>query len=130
MTARVLLIEDDTPSRELMAYLLRAFGHTALETRDGAAGLEAMQRERPDLVVCDIDLPKIDGLTLAGLAKADAGLRPIPLVAVTALAMVSDRDRALRAGFDGYIAKPIEPTEFVHHLERFLPPDRGPKVGG
>jgi two-component system cell cycle response regulator len=129
-SARVLLIEDDAPSRELMAYLLRAFGHAAIEAGDGRAGLEALRAERPDVVVCDIDLPGLDGYAIAAVAKADADLRAIPLVAVTALAMLSDRDRAIGAGFDGYIAKPIEPTEFVPQIERFLPPRLAAKAEG
>ena len=130
MAVRVLLIEDNRPSLELMSYLLHAFGHTPMEARDGVAGLEAMRRERPDLVVCDIDLPKLDGYSLAGRAKADPELRDIPLVAVTALAMVGDRDRALRAGFDGYMGKPIEPETFVQELERYLSARGGPTGQG
>ena len=126
MGARVLLIEDNRPSRELMSYLLNAFGHMTLEARDGVDGLEAIRRERPDLVLCDIDLPRLDGYALAGRVKADPEIRHIPLVAVTALAMVGDRDRALRAGFDGYIAKPIEPETFVPEIERFLSNHDGP----
>lgn len=126
MAARVLLIEDNRPSLELMSYLLHAFGHRPLEADDGIAGLEAMRRERPDLVICDLDLPRLDGYTLAGRAKADPELRDIPLVAVTALAMVGDRDRALRAGFDGYMSKPIEPETFVQEIERYLSDLAGP----
>jgi CheY-like chemotaxis protein len=127
MGPRVLLIDDNRPSLELMRYLLNAFGYTPLEARDGVDGLEAIRRERPDLVLCDIDLPSLDGYALAGRAKADPAIRHIPLVAVTALAMVGDRERALRAGFDGYLPKPIEPETFVSDIERFLPdhdPDR------
>jgi CheY-like chemotaxis protein len=120
MAARVLLIEDNPPSLDLMVYLLEHFGHTPICVRDGLAGLEAMRHERPDLVVCDIDLPKLDGYSLATRAKADAELRSIPLIAVTALAMVGDRDRAIRAGFDGYLPKPIEPETFVRDVEQFL----------
>jgi CheY-like chemotaxis protein len=120
MGARVLLIDDNPPSLELMAYLLSAFGHTPLEARNGVDGLEVIRRERPDLVLCDIDLPRLDGYALAGRAKADPEIRGIPLVAVTALAMVGDRERALRAGFDGYMAKPIEPETFIQEIERFL----------
>jgi CheY-like chemotaxis protein len=125
MAARVLVIEDDRPSRELIAYLLRAFGYTPIESRNGADGIELIRRERPDLVVCDLEMPRLDGYELAGRAKADEATRAIPLVAVTALAMVGDRERALAAGFDGYIAKPIEPETFVAQLERFLPAERG-----
>ncbi len=125
MAARVLLIEDNRPSLELMSYLLQAFGHTPMEALNGVDGLEILRTERPDLVVCDIDLPRLDGYTLAGRAKADPATRDIPLVAVTALAMVGDRDRALRAGFDGYLTKPIEPETFVQELERYLIPADG-----
>src|SRR3954468_10211543 len=113
MAARVLVIEDNRPNRELMVYLLRAFGHAPLEARDGLEGLEAIRRERPDLIACDIDMPKLDGYQLAARVKADADLKAIPLVAVTALALVGDREHALRAGFDGYISKPIDPETFV-----------------
>jgi CheY-like chemotaxis protein len=126
MGARVLLIEDNPPSLELMGYLLSAFGHTPLEARNGVDGLEAIHRERPDLVLCDIDLPRLDGYALAGRAKADPEIHGIPLVAVTALAMVGDRERALRAGFDGYMAKPIEPETFVQEIERFLSNHKSP----
>jgi CheY-like chemotaxis protein len=126
MAARVLVIEDNRPSLELMSYLLHAFGHTPLEAYNGLDGLEAIRRERPDLVICDIDLPKLDGYALAGRAKADPEIRDIPLVAVTALALVGDRDRAIRAGFDGYLAKPIEPETFVQEIERYLPAPGGP----
>ena len=130
MAARVLVIEDNRPSLELMTYLLHAFGHTPLEAYDGLDGLEAIRRERPDLVICDIDLPKLDGYALAGRAKADPVIRDIPLVAVTALAMVGDRDRAIRAGFDGYLAKPIEPETFVQEIESYLSARRGPTAEG
>lgn len=129
MTARVLLIEDNRPSLELMSYLLHAFGHTPIEASNGLDGLEAIRRDRPDLVICDIDLPRLDGYSLAGRVKADPELRAIPLIAVTALAMVGDRDRAIRAGFDGYLAKPIEPETFVQDIERFLADHASPRGG-
>ena len=67
----------------------------------------------PNLIICDVQLPVMDGLEVARHVKSDPVLRTIPLVAVTALAMVGDRDRVLAAGFDGYIAKPINPETFV-----------------
>ena len=120
--ARVLLIEDNPDNLELMTYLLEAFGHTTLAARDGRAGIEAVVRERPDLVVCDIQLPLADGYVVARELKADPVLSTIPLVAVTALAMVGDRDRVLAAGFDGYVSKPIDPRRFVAELEAYLRP--------
>src|SRR5205807_9611902 len=76
----------------------------------------------PDLIVCDVQLPDMDGYEVARWLKSDPGLRTVPLVAVTALAMVGDRDRILAAGFDGYLAKPINPETFVRQMEVFLRP--------
>src|SRR5690348_7930396 len=113
MPSRILVIEDNPTNLELMAYLLRAFSHTVLTACDGQAGLEIARRESPDLIVCDIQLPKLDGYAVAQQIKGHPALRAIPLVAVTALAMVGDRNRVLAAGFDGYLAKPIAPRTFV-----------------
>lgn len=121
MGARILVIEDNPANLELMSYLLRAFGHEVLAEGDGEAGLEAARRESPDLIVCDIQIPKIHGLDVARQLKSHPSLKKIPLVAVTAFAMVGDRDKVLSAGFDGYIAKPIAPETFVQQVEMFLP---------
>ena len=120
MPARLLIIEDDLASRELMAYLLQAFGHTLQCAGDGAEGLEAIGREVPDLVVCDVHLPQIDGYEVARQLKGHPAWRTIPLVAVTASAMAYDRDQVLAAGFDGYLTKPIDPETFVQQIEAFL----------
>lgn len=124
MPARIVLIEDNPANLELMSYLLAAFGYTPLGAMDGAEGLEAAYREMPDLVICDVQLPVMDGLAVARQLRADARMRRIPIIAVTALAMVGDRDRVLAAGFDGYIAKPINPETFVRQVEAFLPPSQ------
>ena len=119
--ARILIIEDNPTNLQLMVYLLEAFGHTPLEAMDGETGLELVRRESPELILCDIHLPSLDGFGVARQLKSQPGLRAIPLIAVTALAMVGDRDRILSAGFDGYIAKPIAPETFVAQVEAFLP---------
>lgn len=119
--ARILVIEDNPINLELMTYLLRAWGHETISATDGQAGLDAARRETPDLVVCDIQMPGLDGYEVARALKADAALSGVPLLAVTAFAMVGDHDRALRAGFDGHFAKPIEPAQFMAELARFLP---------
>jgi two-component system cell cycle response regulator len=121
MGARILVIEDNPANLELMSYLLRAFGHEVLTAMDGETGLEIARREGPDLIVCDIQIPKVNGLEVARRLKSHPSLGKIPLVAVTAFAMVGDRDKVLSAGFDGYIAKPIIPDKFVHQVEAFLP---------
>jgi CheY-like chemotaxis protein len=120
MSARVLLIEDNQDNLDLMVYLFQAFGYSPLVARDGEEGMALGRRGRPDLIVCDIQIPKLDGYGVARELKQDAQLRLIPLVAVTAYAMVGDRDKMLAAGFDGYIAKPINPETFISQVESFL----------
>lgn len=122
--ARILVIEDNPANMQLMTYLLQAFGHTPVEAGDGEAGLEAIQREVFDLILCDIQLPKLDGYEIVRQLKHDPRQCAIPLVAVTAFAMVGDRDKVLGAGFDGYIPKPIAPETFVKQVEAFLKPRR------
>jgi len=118
----VLIIEDHADNLELMSYLLKAFGYTTVTAADGPAGVDLARSEDLDLILCDIQLPGIDGFEVARRLKQDQRLRSIPLVAITALAMVGDRERALAAGFDGYIAKPINPETFVASVEAFVRP--------
>ena len=119
--ARILVIEDNPINLELMTYLLRAWGHEAISATDGQAGLDVVRADPPDLVVCDIQMPGLDGYEVARALKADAALARVPLLAVTAFAMVGDHDRALRAGFDGHFSKPVDPAQFMAELARFLP---------
>lgn len=120
MAARILVIEDNADNLKLMSYLLGSFGHQVLTADDGAAGLGIAAREAPDLVICDIQMPGLDGYEFARRVKADPRTDKIPLIAVTALAMVGDRDKVLAAGFDGYITKPIVPRAFVGEVEAYL----------
>jgi two-component system cell cycle response regulator len=121
MGARVLVIEDNPANLELMAYLLRACGFDVLSAVDGEAGLALAQVQKPDMIICDIQLPKLNGYEVARRLKSGADTRSIPVIAVTAFAMEGDKQRALTAGFDGYIGKPIELEEFVRELERLAP---------
>ncbi len=120
MGARILVVEDNGPNRELMTYLLTAFGHTTEEARDGEEGWRKARAEPFDLVLCDVLLPGRDGCELARRLKGDPALAHVPLLAVTALALVGDREKMLAAGFDGYLSKPINPETFVREVEAFL----------
>ena len=120
MRARVLIVEDNPANLDLMTYLLSAFGYVAISARDGHEALRISAQEKPDLILCDIHLPKMDGYEVVRRLKSDPECRSIPTVAVTALAMVGDRDRVLRAGFDGYLAKPIDPEAFMHQISGFV----------
>ena len=102
---RILVIEDNKTNRELMVYLLNAFGYPTAEADNGRVGLEMARQTRPRLIVCDIQIPELDGYGVIRELRLDQGLGGIPVVAVTALAMVGDRERILAAGFDGYVAK-------------------------
>lgn len=113
---RILLIEDHAANQELMVYLLEAFGCAVSTAGDGEKGIEAARSESPDLILCDLQLPRKNGYAVLSELRADPVLRTIPVVAVTAFAMVGDRDRILGGGFDGYIPKPIDPETFVSQV--------------
>ena len=120
MTARILVVDDNRPNRELMLYLLRAFGYDAEGAGDGLSGIDAARRGSFDLVLLDIVMPGIDGYEFARRCRSDRRLAATPLVAVTALAMAGDRERILAAGIDGYIPKPIEPERLRGQIEDIL----------
>jgi two-component system cell cycle response regulator len=119
MSASVLIIEDNPSNLELMSYLLVAFGHKVSKAMDGVSGLKVAQSDHFDVILCDIQLPGMPGEEIARRLKGAARTEKTPLIAVTALAMLGDRDRLLSAGFDGYISKPIDPETFVPQVERF-----------
>jgi two-component system, cell cycle response regulator len=119
MPARLLVIEDNAANLELMTYLLNAFGHATETARDGEEGLAKARGSQFDLVICDIQLPTLDGFEVARALKGSPGGAP-PLVAVTAFAQVGDREKLLASGFEGYISKPIVPEAFVRQIEAFL----------
>ncbi len=125
MTARILIIEDNPDNLELMRYVLEAFGYQALTASNGQEGINVAERALPDLILCDIQLPDIDGYEVVKRIRSTPNLAAIPLIAVTALAMAGDRDKALRAGFDGYLSKPIDPAAFVPQMEAFLSANLG-----
>jgi CheY-like chemotaxis protein len=119
----ILVVEDNKASSDLMAYLLRAAGHDVMTCSDGGDAIEIAGRHHPRVIVMDLQLERMSGIEAAGLLAADPELKDIPRVAVTAYAMVGDRERVLKAGFQGYIAKPIEPTTFAAQIKAFFVPD-------
>ena len=120
--ARILIVEDNAPNRELMSYLLTAFGHRIFAVETAHDGVHLGGRLAPDLIVCDVHVADLDGFELARRFRAEPLTATVPLIAVTALAMFGDRERILAAGFDGYLTKPIDPETFVRQIEDFLPP--------
>lgn len=130
MAARILIAEDHPASLELLRYLLAANGYDILSAEDGEAALDLARRETPDLIICDLQMPKKNGYEVVRQLKSEPALAAIPVVAVTAFSMIGDREQVLAAGFDGYLSKPIEPEEFVALIEQYLPPSLRKQHGG
>lgn len=119
--ARLLAIEDNAYNLELMTYLLEASGHDVIAAMTGNRGVELARAEQPALVVLDLQLSDATGYEVLGRIRACTELVDTPVVAVTAYAMVGDRDSALSAGFDGYLSKPIDPSSFARAIDTYLP---------
>ena len=111
--AKILVIEDNPANMTLATFLLQSADHTVLAAIDAESGLTMARAESPDLILMDIQLPKMDGLAATKILKDDPATRRIPVVALTALAMKGDEERIRAAGCDGYIAKPMRYKEFL-----------------
>jgi two-component system cell cycle response regulator DivK len=122
MTQRILLIEDTEDNRQILRDLLGHAGYALLEAHDGAEGVAAALRERPDLILMDIQLPVMDGYEATRRIKADPTTAHIPVIAVTSYALSGDETKATAAGCDGYIAKPYSPRALLAMVRRFLNP--------
>ena len=120
MKSRIVVIEDNPDNLELITYLLSKRGYVTLSAQDGVEGLALVRKEKPDLIICDIDLPKMNGYEIAQQLKSDPEFNLIPLLAVTAYSMIGDREKILEKGFNGYISKPIESEDFVNKVEEFM----------
>ncbi len=120
MTARILLIEDDAASMELMLYLLRSFGYTTMFAFDAHDGLRLARTTAPQLILCDVGMPGMSGVAFMRELKNDERLKHVPIVAVTAMAMVGDEEGLLAMGFNGYIGKPIDPECLQAQLDSYL----------
>jgi CheY-like chemotaxis protein len=121
MNARILVVDDHPMNRKLAAALLESEGHSVVCVRDAAAALLAIGDTRPDLIVMDLQLPAIDGLTLTRMLRCHPATHRIPIVAVSALAMRSDERLARAAGCDDFIPKPIDAATFAALVGRHLP---------
>jgi CheY-like chemotaxis protein len=121
MTARVLVIEDEANNLDVAQRIIRAAGHEALVAMDGQTGLDVARAERPDAILVDLLLPRIDGWTVTRTLRGEPWAARIPIIAVSALAMQQDRQRAIDAGCDDFVSKPYAPAELRAVLARFLP---------
>jgi two-component system cell cycle response regulator DivK len=121
MSKRILVIEDQEDNRQIVRDLMTASGYELIEATTGEEGLEAASRERPDLILMDIQLPGIDGYEVTRRIKADPNLRQIPIIAVTSYALSGDDKKAFAAGCDGYVTKPYSPRLLLAKIREYLP---------
>lgn len=119
-TARILVVEDNLDNMTLICDVLSSLNYDVLQATDGEQGVELTRSERPDVILMDLSLPRMDGWTAARMLKADESVAHIPIIAVTAHAMVGDEERALEAGCDDYITKPINLRELARKLDEYV----------
>ncbi|MBN1564594.1 MAG: response regulator [Anaerolineae bacterium] len=120
MTKRILVVEDNPDNRILITDVLESLLYEVIVAEDGEEGVTKAKAEVPDLILMDLSLPKKDGWTAAGEIKAETALKEIPIIALTAHAMVGDREKALEAGCDDYISKPIDLRELTSKLKQYF----------
>jgi CheY-like chemotaxis protein len=117
---KILLVEDNEMNRDMLSRRLARKGYQVVLALDGQSGLEMTQTEVPDLVLMDMSLPVLDGWEATRRLKADPATRHIPVIALTAHAMSSDREKALEAGCDDYDTKPVELPRLLTKIEALL----------
>jgi len=116
----VLIIEDDELNQKLVKEILRVGNYRAIEAMDAETGIQMARRHKPDLILMDVHLPKMDGLSATRLIKSDEDLKQIPIVALTALAMPEDLGKALEAGCDDYVSKPFRIEDLLKTIGQLL----------
>jgi len=125
---KVLVIEDNPDNLELVRFLVERAGYTAYTAHDGLEGWKITREQMPDLILLDLTIPEMDGWELARKIKQDPELSQICVVALTAHTLPGDRGRAMEAGCDGYLSKPLNVATFNDDLAQFLA-KRGSDVG-
>ncbi len=120
MKAKILVIEDNDQNLYLMTFLLKHHGYDVIQARDGLSGIKTAMETNPDLILLDIQLPEMDGYTVARRIRSESAFGKVPIVAVTSYAMVGDREKSIEAGCTGYIEKPIDPDTFIPEMEKYL----------
>lgn len=120
MKTKVLVIEDNEQNLYLITFLLQHHGYEVIPARDGSSGIRTAREIKPDLILLDIQLPEMDGYTVAKHLRSEPEFTETPIVAVTSYAMVGDREKSIEAGCTGYIEKPINPDTFIPEVEKYL----------
>jgi two-component system cell cycle response regulator DivK len=121
MSKRILVAEDQEDNRQILRDLLGSVDYAMIEAADGEAAVAAAKRERPDLILMDIQMPLLDGYEATRRIKADPALKAIPIIAVTSYALSGDEAKACDAGCDAYVTKPYSPRQLLAKIREFLP---------
>jgi len=119
MGKTILIVEDEPRNMKLLRDLLQRFGYETIEAFDGEQGVKLSVEKMPNLILMDIMMPKMDGLEATRIIKANTKTKHIPIIALTSYAMKGDREKAIEAGCDGYIAKPIDIKEVLKTIETY-----------
>jgi two-component system cell cycle response regulator DivK len=117
---KILIVEDNPTNMKLASGLLKKNSHAVIEAVDAETGIDIAREQSPDLILMDIQLPGMDGLAATGILKKDPATMNIPVIALTAFAMLGDEEKMLAAGCNGYIPKPIRYKEFLATIDSFL----------
>jgi two-component system, cell cycle response regulator DivK len=121
MTKRILVVEDQADNRRILQDLLTKAGYEIILAENGQEALEVVARERPNLILMDIQLPLLDGYEATRRIKADPALRAIPIIVITSYALSGDESKAKAAGCDAYVAKPFSPRALLAKVREYLP---------
>ena len=121
MTKRILVVEDQEDNRRILHDLLTSAGYEIIIAEDGQEALDVARRERPNLILMDIQLPLLDGYEATRRIKADPTLRAIPIIVITSYALSGDEAKAKAAGCDAYVAKPYSPRALLAKVREYLP---------
>ncbi len=121
MKSNVLIIEDNEQNMYMLSYLLKGENYNVLQAYSGTSGIESAKETKPDIILLDIQLPEMDGYTVASKLREIKDLKLTPIIVVTSYAMPGDREKAIESGATGYIEKPINPDTFITQMKSFLP---------
>lgn len=117
---KVLVVEDNPMNQILAREILTANGYDVVEANTGSDAIKKVMAERPDIILMDLNLPEMDGITATRILKSDDTHKNIPVIALTASAMKGEVERILAEGFDGYISKPIEMKKFIKDISSYI----------
>jgi two-component system cell cycle response regulator DivK len=121
MSKRILVVEDQEDNRQIIRDLLSATDYELTEAENGEEALAAVAKQRPDLILMDIQMPVLDGYEATRRIKADPALRAIPIIAITSYALSGDEQKAREAGCDDYVPKPYSPRQLLAKIRQYLP---------